>query len=446
MPAVFPVASHTDNVGVGSTFVAIKGLNGDGTQYIEKAITKGATRIVIQEGIVFDHPTVEVISVANPRKALAELSAQAAGYPARSLKIVGVTGTKGKTTSVYLLNYLLKKAGYKTALLSTIKNSIADVDMPACMTTAQPDYLHQFFKLCVENSVDYVVMEVAAQATTFERLETITFDGLIFTNLDREHAELYPTMEGYFAAKQKIFEYAKSTAKMVTNADDLYGAKIAQQYHKAVAFSFKDGGIKWSEGALKIGDTMYTYANLPGFFNAYNLTGVLLLLEQLGIKIAPDLGVFPAIPGRLQRIDLANGARAFIDYAHTPGSFKSVLATVRQWTQHLIVVFGAGGGKDPIKRPLMGAIASEYADLVVLTDDNPRQEDSQKIMQNILAGVADTTKVLVEHDRAKAIHLAYERSGKDSIIILLGKGPDEYQEIGTKKIPFSEKAILQALS
>ena len=177
MPSIFPVASHTDNVGPGSTFVAIRGLNFDGHNYIDVAIKKGATKIIR-----------ECEETPNTRKVLAQLSAQAAGYPAKKLKLLGVTGTKGKTTSVYLMHYLLKQAGYKTALLSTIKNCILDQDIPATMTTAQPDYLHQFFKLCVEAGVEYVVMEIAAQATTFNRLETLEFDGLIFTNLDREHA------------------------------------------------------------------------------------------------------------------------------------------------------------------------------------------------------------------------------------------------------------------
>lgn len=426
MPSIFPVASHTDNVGPESTFVAIRGLNFDGHNYIDVAIEKGATKIVR-----------ECEATPNTRKVLAELSAQAAGYPAKKLKLLGVTGTKGKTTSVYLMHHLLNKAGYKAALLSTIKNCILNQDIPATMTTAQPDYLHQFFKLCVEAGVEYVIMEIAAQATTFNRLETLEFDGLIFTNLDREHAELYPTMDEYFEAKAKIFEYAKPDCVMISNVDDVYGKQLLERYDNTLSLSVKD----WKEGIVQ----GHSYSNLPGKFNAYNLAGVLLLLKELGIKINTKIGALPAIPGRLQKINLPNGACAYIDYAHTPGSFKSLFSTVRTWTQNLIVVFGAGGGKDSQKRSIMGSIAEQFADKVILTDDNPRQEDPQKIVQDILLGIGETSKVIIEHDRQKAIQLAYGMSKKDSIILILGKGPDEHQIIGTKKIPFSEKIILESL-
>lgn len=436
MPTVYPVASHTNNVGPDSTFVVIKGLNFDGAKYIDLAIKKGATTIVIQDDVVLEKEyDVQIIRVPNTRRALAQLSAQAAGYPSQKLKLLGITGTKGKTTSVYLLNYLLQKAGYKTALLSTIKNSIGDVDIPATMTTAQPDYLHQFFKLCVGAKVDYVIMEIAAQATTFNRLEMLEFDGLIFTNLDREHAELYPTMTEYFDAKAQIFEHAKSDCAMIINADDAYGMKLSKTYSKATCIDLE---------AIK--NNVHTYSNLPGLFNAYNFVGVLLLLQKLNIKIDKNIGVIPAIPGRLQKIALPNGAQAYIDYAHTPGSFKSVLSTVREWTKHLIVVFGAGGGKDPYKRSLMGAVTEEFADHIILADDNPREEDPQKIIKDILFGVTDKSKITIEHDRQKAIQLAYRMSQNDSIIMILGKGPDEYQIVGTKKIPFSEKSILECLN
>jgi UDP-N-acetylmuramoyl-L-alanyl-D-glutamate--2,6-diaminopimelate ligase len=436
MPSVFPVASHTDNVGPDSTFVVIKGLNFDGVKYIDAAIAKGATTIIVQKDVELKKEyDAHIIRVDDTRIALAELSAQAAGYPSQKLNLLGITGTKGKTTSAYLLNHVLQKAGYKTALLSTIKNSIAGHDIPATMTTAQPDYLHQFFKLCVQKDVEYVIMEIAAQATTFNRLDTLQFDGLIFTNLDREHAELYPTMEEYFDAKSKIFEYVKSDCTMIINADDTYGQRLLKKYPKAIILDLKT-----------IKNNAYTYSNLPGLFNAYNLVGVLLLLQKLGIKIDPNIGAIPAIPGRLQKVTLPNGAQAYIDYAHTPGSFKSVLSTVREWTKHLIVVFGAGGSKDNQKRSLMGSVTEQFADHIILADDNPRTEDPQKIIKDILSGITNKSKVTIEHDRQKSIQLAYDMSQADSIIMILGKGPDEYQIIGTKKIPFSEKGILEGLS
>jgi UDP-N-acetylmuramoyl-L-alanyl-D-glutamate--2,6-diaminopimelate ligase len=442
MPTVFPVACHTDNVGPGSTFVAIRGLNFDGHKYIDKAIKKGAASIVVEDSYKLDiSERVKVVRVKNTRKALARLSAQTAGYPARKLKLLGVTGTKGKTTSVYLMHHLLKQAGCKVALLSTIKNSILDKDIPATMTTAQPDYLHQFFTLCVEAGIEYVIMELAAQATTFNRLETLEFDGLIFTNLDREHAELYPTMQSYFKAKADIFNYAKQDCVMISNADDEYGKLLTETYSQIVPLSIKDR----QDGQVQVDEQVFNYSNLPGKFNAYNLKGILLLLTKLGIQLDFNIGALPSIPGRLQRVVLSNGAHAYIDYAHTPGSFKSLFSTVRTWTDNLIVVFGAGGGKDPHKRALMGKAAEQFANKIILTDDNPRTEDPKIIIQDILSGITDHKKITIEHDRKQAIERAYSMTQKNSIILIVGKGPDEYQIIGTKKIPFSEKSILENL-
>ena len=464
MPAIFPVAAHTDNVGQGTIFVAIKGQSYDGILYIPQAITKGASRIVIQHDAVIPKDiellltmhAIPLTRVENSRKALAELSAQVAGYPAKQLKILGVTGTKGKTTSVYILETLLKKLGYSVARLSTVSNAIHGCEVPAHLTTAQPDYLQQFFVLCVAEKIDYVIMEIAAQATTFNRIETVELDGLIFTNLDREHAELYPTMEEYFAAKSTIFSHLKKDAPASINGDDLYGQRILGQQKNSYGFSLQKSleqyvSVTYEDGKLHMlvdnKEHQLRYTGIPGIFNGYNLAAVVLLLLKLGLPLESieDTSIdFPKIPGRLEQYQLPNGASAYIDYAHTPGSFKSLLSVVRTWTNHVIVVFGAGGGKDHLKRPLMGSIAAEYADVVIITTDNPRQEDPQTIVADILSGIDNKKSVLVELDRSRAIELAYQHSKKDSIIMLLGKGPDEYQIVGTTKIPFSEKGILNS--
>jgi UDP-N-acetylmuramoyl-L-alanyl-D-glutamate--2,6-diaminopimelate ligase len=464
MPAIFPVAAHTDNVCPGTIFVAICGQHYDGLLYIPQAIAKGASRVVIQQDAVIPEDiallltlhAIPLIRVENSRKALAELSAQVAGYPSKKLKILGITGTKGKTTSVYILEALLKKMGKKVARLSTVSNAVNGCELVAHLTTAQPDYLQQFFALCVDQKIEYVVMEIAAQATTFNRIEMIELDGLIFTNLDREHAELYPDMDDYFNAKYRIFDHVKSGMPAIVNADDLYGRRILAQNHAALGFSFqvKDPAYAcahYAQGQLVIeynGQTnVLCYKGIPGAFNACNLAGVVVLLMKLGFsldELCKEPFEFPKIPGRLEEYFLPNGARAYIDYAHTPGSFKSLLSVVRGWTDHLIVVFGAGGSKDAIKRPIMGEIAAQLADVVILTTDNPRQEEPAKIVEDILKGIAQKDKVLVELDRARAIEMAYRNSKKGSIIMLLGKGPDEYQIFGTTKIPFSEKGILQS--
>ena len=472
MPQMYKVACHTDHVGVGATFVAIKGMKDDGIHHIKAALEKGATTIVVEKTSVIPSDILSLISekqaelvyVVNARAALAELSAQAAGYPAHKLRIVGVTGTKGKTTSSFLLEHILKSAGLKTALLSTVHNKILDVTVPTNLTTQHPDYLHNFFTLCVQNSIDIVIMEVAAQATSLHRVDGLQFDGLIFTNFAQEHGEFYPTMDEYFAAKVAIVAQVKSGAPLLLNADDERVAALSKTYVQALLFGIKNMSSNYLSvirsnglGMLKLqivvdqfNDFAVDCSSLLGDYNAYNILGVASLCLELGLSpeaIANGISTFGCVPGRLERYQLPNGANCFIDYAHNPSSYQAVLSMVRTMTPQLIVVFGCGGERDATKRPLMGAIASEIADLVILTSDNPRSENAQDIVNDILVGIdeAKRAQVICELDREQAIKTAYAHSKAGSVIMLLGKGPDEYQLIGKQKLPFSEKTIVQSL-
>lgn len=467
-PAYYPIACHTDHIGPGSTFVAIKGQIHDGVQYIRRAIALGATTIVIQQDVDLERDVNEIIlakkitvqRVADTRLALAQLSAQAAGFPAQKLRILGITGTKGKTTSSFLLEHVLNTAGYKTALLGTVKNSIMDHDFGVGLTTQQPDYLHQFFVLCVQAGVDYVVMEVAAQGLSLHRVHGIEFDGVIFTNFSQEHGEFYDSLDAYFAAKCKIFDQLKLQAPVVVNADDNWGRKLLEQHPVWTSFGLQTTATVNAEivGTVNNAIELKIYQNdkmqqlscpsLLGMFNVYNLLGVYALVSKLAIDaptIAHAFATFTKVPGRLERYALPNGATCIIDYAHNPSSFESVLSTLRQLTHKLIVVFGCGGDRDKTKRPIMGSIASKYADIVVLTSDNPRSEDPAVIMQEILLGILpeNKRKIVTILDRKQAIEYAYAQSNDKSIIALLGKGPDEYQMIGNVKYRFSEVEIVQ---
>ena len=440
----FPVTCHTDFVGKGSTFVAINGQNQKGADYVAVALKKGATTIVVEEidnlQTIKQHvkqAKAQLKIVKNARVALAKLSAKSAGYPSKKLKLLGITGTKGKTTTAHMLYHFLTTAGYKTALLSTVENKIGSNSFEAPLTTPQPDYLHQFFKLCVQNNVEYVVMEVAAQAMTFNRIETLEFDGLIFTNLDREHGELYRTMQEYFAEKCLLFNYRKHGAPVLINSDDKYGKIILQKFPKFLSyFAQQVEGLSCS--------------HFPGMFNQSNLAAAVGLCKQLGLTseiLQKAVSTLPPLQGRLEEYVLPNNVRIFIDYAHTPASFKALFKTVRPWTENLIVLFGAGGGKDKHKRPLMGAVAAEYADTIVLTSDNSRDEDPQHIIKAIISGIGkkDYHKVIVEIDRKQALKKAYKKAQPNSIILLLGKGPDEYQVVGNTVVFFSEKDIILQL-
>lgn len=472
MPQIYNVACHTDHVGPGSTFVAVKGMKDDGIHHIKAALGKGATTIVVEHSAHISNEIKQLIEekhavldfVFNARSALAQLSARKAGYPAKKLRIVGVTGTKGKTTSSFLLEHVLRSAGLKTALLSTVHNKILDTVIATNLTTQHPDYLHTFFALCVQNNIDIVVMEIAAQATSLHRVDGLQFDGLIFTNFAQEHGEFYPTMDEYFEAKVAIVEQVKPNSPLLLNSDDERVAGLAVQFPHALMFGIQDmsnsyhGIILQSElNSLKIEITspktnrmVIDCSSLVGDYNAYNILGVASLCLELGLSpqdIANAIRTFTCVPGRLERYQLPNGANCFIDYAHNPSSYQAVLSMVKTMTPQLIVVFGCGGERDRTKRPIMGAIAAELADLVVLTSDNPRSENAQDILNDIMAGIADDKrhKVLWELDREKAIKVAYAHSKAGSVIMLLGKGPDEYQLIGKQKFPFSEKAIVQSL-
>lgn len=460
MPAIFSVTCHTRYVGQGSIFVAIQGQKEDGIKYVPQALQLGAKKIIVQNNAHISPDLIALIEahqaeleyVDNTRRALAELSAHALDYPAKKLKIIGVTGTKGKTSTTFLIEHILRSAGYKTALLGTVKNFINEQQIPGELTTPQPDYLHQFFGLCVQEQVDYVVMEVAAQAFTLHRVYGIEFNLAIFTNFSQEHGEFYATQDEYFAAKTQILSHLKPDALLLVNADDEHCKKLLKE-KQVTGFNLAneaEGIIARCRVEYKQCIYDFSCPTLIGNFNCYNLLAAVSGVLHLGLSpesIQASLQTFPGVPGRLEKYVLPNGAYGIIDYAHNPSSFEAVLSTLRKLTDRLIVVFGCGGDRDASKRPMMGVIAAEYADLVILTTDNPRSENPRNIIEDIYRGVQKEmqAKIVIELDREKAIRYAYAYSHDHAIIALLGKGPDEYQQIGSVKYPFSEKKILQQL-
>ncbi len=459
LPAFYKVSSHTDTIGKGSTFVAIAGTKKDGTHFIKTAVEKGATTLVLESNAHIPEDLQQALKgvasfrVENTRKALAELSAHAYGYPAKKLKIIGVTGTKGKTTTTYLIEHILKTAGYKTARLSTVGNSILNREYPTQLTTQQPDYIHLFLDACVNQEVQWVIMEVAAQALSLHRVHGIEFDAAIFTNFSHEHGEFYATQNDYFAAKASLLKQVKLNAPVILNGDDALVSSLRSLCIQAQLSRMSNITlIGTSKAGISgyIDQLVFENNHLLGAFNMHNIHMAYLLARSLGVDpeiIQQAVYNFAGVPGRLNKYELAGDVIAYIDYAHTPSSMKAVLSTLRSETQHLIVVFGAGGDRDVIKRPIMGSLAVEYADAVILTTDNPRGEDPEKIMQDILAGIPEQSmdKVSLEYDRALAIKYAYSLSKEGSIIALLGKGPDEYQLVQENKYHFSEREILESL-
>ena len=469
-PTIFPVTSHTKHVGPGSTFVAIQGFKEDGVSYIPEALKRGASLIVVQKEVALSEDLCLLIEsykaqisyVTSTRKALAELSAQAYEYPSKSLKMIGVTGTKGKTTTTYLLEHILRSAGLRTARLCTVKNRILASEYDAPLTTPQPDYLHTFLSLCKQSEVDVVIMEVAAQALSMQRVYGLEFESLVFTNFSLEHSEFYASMDDYFKAKCELFNYLATDYQIVLNADDEYVSRLAKNFPGALTISMKDdaaykGVLKEStltKLALDVmspdGNYHLSSSNLLGEFSAYNILACCAIASGYGVSaesIQAALDTFQGVPGRLNSYALPNGALAIIDNAHTPSSFEAFFKAVRPLSNDIIVVFGAGGDRDALKRPIMGSLATSYADRVILTTDNPRTEDVKKITSDIFNGVDKSAqhKVEIEYDREQAIKKAYSYSQSGSLLVLLGKGLVEYQDVHEVKIPFSEAAILRSL-
>lgn len=467
IPSTYLVTSHTDFVGKGSTFVAIPGKKLNGLAFISIALTKGASKIVVQDDMQIDDEIKSLIKqygaelqvVQDARKALAELSAQSLDYPHRKLKIIAVTGTKGKTSTSYMIYHMLLSLGKKVALSSTIEKLIEKDLVKLPLTTPQPDQLHVFFDLCVQRGIEYVVLEVSAQALSLHRVAGIVFEAGVFTNFSLEHLEFYRNMTEYFEAKEKLISLIRQPQNMFLNIDDSCVSELHKKYPLCSTFSQEDksatiyGWSHFSDHGLqlhaKINDKTYLFqAPMLGKFNAYNLLSALGVLYALGIDLQDlmlTMMTLKKIPGRMEPYSLMNGARCFIDYAHNPSSFEAVLSTLRAMTPNLIAVFGAGGNRDKQKRPIMGAIAQKYCDVIVLTSDNPRDEDPSVIIKEIAAGFSenDSCKIYKELNRTVAIEFAYQLSKNKTIIAILGKGPDEYQIVGDLTFPFKERSIIK---
>lgn len=470
----FPVTCHTNHVALGSTFVAIQGYQQNGEHYIEQAIAKGATTIVVDstcdiEKLQRCYPNVTFTATSNTRQALAELSAQALGHPAQQLTILGITGSKGKSSTTHLVHHLLTSYGYKTALLSGIKNKIGDQEDPSMLTTPESDYIQMFLRKCVDNTITHVVMEVSSHALSLHRTHGITFTAAAFTNLAPEHADFYPTMQEYFDAKYLLFNQLVAHGTVVINGDDPWGKqayKQLQQRHPADClkafyqtpavndhqphFTIKQNSpagitveLNTQQGQLTLHSSL-----LFGEFNAYNLCTAALLAQACNIPaqiIENAIASFPGTPGRLQQHILKNGARAFVDYAHHAPGTLAILKTLRPLTSHLIVIFGCGGGKDPSKRPAIAKLAEQYADIIIITNDNPRNEDPQAILRDIQAGFKNpqAPHIFYELDRKKAIKLAVQNATPDSIIALLGKGHEDYYLVKGVKHYFNDYQEIQ---
>ena len=446
-------------VGAGSCFIAINGTLSDGHMFIDAAIANGAQAIVCEKLPDVLNQEVTYVEVANSAIAAGCISHNFYGSPSLKIKLIGITGTNGKTTVATLLWKLFTGLGYKCGLISTVQNQIGDVVIAASHTTPDAVSINALLKQMVEAHCTHVFMECSSHAIHQQRIAGLQFTGALFSNITHDHLDYHKTFDEYIRVKKSWFDHLPATAFAITNADDKRGAvmfqnTIAKKYYyslKTMA-DFKGRIIENSLAGLHMMvNENEVYFRLIGEFNAYNLLsvyGAAICLEQDKAKVLQVLSNLEGAEGRFEYlVSKKDKLVSIIDYAHTPDALLNVLATIkklRQGAQQIITVIGCGGDRDKTKRPIMGAAACEHSDKVIFTSDNPRSEDLLQIIKEMEAGVnvVSRKKYTVVADRKEAIKAAVAIAAKDDIILIAGKGHEKYQEIKGVKYDFDDKQVV----
>lgn len=459
--AINKIEFDSRKISQADVFIAIKGTTTDGHQYIDKCIEQGAIAIVcevlpqeLKEGVTY-------IQVNNSNKALACMAANFYDNPSAKLKLVGVTGTNGKTTIATLLYTLFENAGYKSGLLSTVKIKIHKQEFAATHTTPDPLVINHYLSEMVAQGITYCFMEVSSHGIHQSRTDGLTFAGGIFTNLSHDHLDYHSSFAEYRDVKKSFFDQLPKTAFAITNIDDKNGSVMLQntvaQKRTYALKSYSDYKAHVLENQflgllLKI-DNQEVYTKLIGTFNAYNLLAIYATAIELGLEkqeVLIQLSQLESVSGRFQYIISRSGITAIVDYSHTPDALENVLKTIadiRTGNEQLITVVGCGGDRDKTKRPIMAQIASEMSDKAIFTSDNPRTEDPQVILDEMEKGVQaqnykKTTSIL---DRKQAIKMACQLAEKGDIILIAGKGHETYQEINGIKHDFDDMKTVTEL-
>lgn len=445
----------------GDVFVAIKGTQTDGHQYIDEVIEKGAIAIICEEVPRIRNEQITYVQVQSASTTLGIMACNFYDNPSHTLKIIGVTGTNGKTTVSTLLYQVLNELGYPTGLISTVNYRIMDKTYPSTHTTPDALSLNKMFTQMIQSGCEYCVMEVSSHALELGRVEGTQFVGGVFTNITHDHLDFHETFDRYRYAKKKLFDKLPLKSFAVYNNDDRNGQFMVQNCKgKKVSYGLeRDAQIKAKilensfQGLWLQIDQLDAWFRLIGKFNAYNLVAVWAVLQQLNlgldeIHILTALSQMEGAEGRFQSIVSPNHIYGVVDYAHTPDALKNVLETIndlKQEGQKVITVVGCGGNRDTSKRPIMGNIASEYSDVVIFTSDNPRFEDPEQILDHIEAGVTTAfqhKKCIRITDRKKAIEEAVKLAQPHDIILIAGKGHETYQEVQGVKYPFDDRDVL----
>ena len=439
-----------------TVFVCIRGSARDSHTFIPDVLEKGC-RVLVTEKDVTVPGDVTVLRVENGRLALAELSAARFGYPAEKLVTIGITGTKGKTTTSYMVKAILEAAGKKVGLIGTIQNEIADITLPAKHTTPDPLALHSMLDRMVRAGCDCVVMECSSHALDQKRLAGLHYKVAIFTNLTQDHLDFHKTMENYCDAKAILF---RNCVTGVVNADDPWTPRLLKDadckvmtYAEQADADLRAENIVLSAGGIAFdavsgAERVPIRVNIPGGFMVYNTLDVLGAALALGISLEESAVVLAKVPHVKGRVEIVptpgKDYTILIDYAHTPDSMVNVLQTVKEFAKgRTVAVFGCGGDRDRTKRPLMGKAAADWSDFAVVTTDNPRTEKPEAIIADILPGFdGSATPYHVVVDRIEAIHWAMDHAETDDVIVLCGKGHETYQEVNHVKHHMDEREIV----
>jgi UDP-N-acetylmuramoyl-L-alanyl-D-glutamate--2,6-diaminopimelate ligase len=426
------LAYDTRAVEPGALFFCVRGARFDGHELADRAIDAGAAALVVERPVASKVPQ---LVVADSRRAMAAAAAEFFEHPADELEIAAVTGTNGKTTTAYLLYSILEAAGRKPGLLGTIESRIGGEPRAAIRTTPEAIDLHRTFREMLDAGDRSAAMEATSHGSELGRLDGIRFSSLAFTNLTQDHLDLHGTMEAYFEAKRRLFLEGRPPAAI--NLGDPWGRKLAEDRPDALTFGFADDADIRSEALEGID------FKLKGRFNVENALAALASSHLLGIDddaVARGLEALEGVPGRFESVDEGQPFTVIVDYSHKPGALESVLRSARELTsERVICVFGCGGDRDRGKRPLMGRIATELADLAIVTSDNPRSEDPRAIIEEVLSGVE--SEIEVEPDRREAITCAIEAAAPGDVVLIAGKGHEQGQEFRDRTVPFDDREV-----
>ena len=459
--AVFKIEFDSRAVAVGDAFVAIKGTLSDGHAYIEKATSLGATAIVCEQMPETSAEGVTYIVVKNSHAALAFMAANYYGNPSESLKLVGVTGTNGKTTIATLLYQLFKNAGFKTGLLSTVKVMVDETEYKATHTTPDSLTINKYLREMADAGCDYCFMEVSSHGIHQHRTSGLLFAGGIFTNLSHDHLDYHATFAEYRDVKKSFFDHLPKSAFALVNVDDKNGLVMLQNtVAKKLTYALKTYADYRAQilenqlsGLLLKINGEEVWVKLIGTFNAYNLLAIFATAVNLGLEereVLRLLSELESVSGRFQFIVSPGGITAIVDYAHTPDALENVLSTIeniRTRNEQLITVVGCGGDRDKTKRPVMAHIASSLSNRAIFTSDNPRSEVPEDILEDMEKGVEPQNykKTVAMVDRKQAIKLACQLARPNDIILIAGKGHETYQEIKGVKYDFDDMEIVKEI-